>query len=50
MPPDAIITDNAKVINTLNSLCVEMDNRYNLLKDASVRNIKEYNEKFKTEG
>lgn len=44
---DAIITDNAKVINTLNSLCVEMDNRYNLLKDASVRNIKEYNEKFK---
>lgn len=44
---DAIITDNNKVINTLNSLCVEMDNRYNLLKDASVRNIKEYNEKFK---
>jgi S-DNA-T family DNA segregation ATPase FtsK/SpoIIIE len=44
---DAIITDNAKVINTLNSLCVEMDNRYNLLKDASVRNIKEYKEKFK---
>jgi S-DNA-T family DNA segregation ATPase FtsK/SpoIIIE len=44
---DAIITDNAKVINTLNSLCIEMDNRYNLLKDASVRNIKEYNEKFR---
>jgi len=44
---DAIITDNTKVINTLNSLCVEMDNRYNLLKDAMVRNIKEYNEKFK---
>lgn len=44
---DAIITDNAKVINTLNSLCIEMDNRYNLLKDAAVRNIKEYNEKFK---
>ncbi|WP_432671046.1 DNA translocase FtsK [Flavobacterium sp. SM2513] len=44
---DAIITDNAKVINTLNSMCVEMDNRYNLLKDAMVRNIKEYNEKFK---
>jgi S-DNA-T family DNA segregation ATPase FtsK/SpoIIIE len=44
---DAIITDNAKVINTLNSLCVEMDNRYNLLKDAMVRNIKEYNDKFK---
>lgn len=45
---DAIITDNSKVINTLNSLCVEMDNRYSLLKDAMVRNIKEYNEKFKT--
>lgn len=45
---DAIITDNTKVINTLNSLCVEMDNRYNLLKDAMVRNIKEYNEKFKS--
>ena len=44
---DAIITDNTKVINTLNSLCIEMDNRYNLLKDASVRNIKEYNEKFR---
>jgi S-DNA-T family DNA segregation ATPase FtsK/SpoIIIE len=44
---DAIITDNAKVINTLNSLCIEMDNRYNLLKDAMVRNIKEYNDKFK---
>ncbi|OXB04628.1 DNA translocase FtsK [Flavobacterium pectinovorum] len=45
---DAIITDNAKVVNTLNSLCVEMDNRYSLLKDAMVRNIKEYNEKFKS--
>jgi S-DNA-T family DNA segregation ATPase FtsK/SpoIIIE len=45
---DAIITDNSKVINTLNSLCVEMDNRYSLLKDAMVRNIKEYNEKFKS--
>lgn len=45
---DAIITDNTKVINTLNSLCVEMDNRYSLLKDAMVRNIKEYNEKFKS--
>jgi len=45
---DAIITDNAKVVNTLNSLCVEMDNRYNLLKDAMVRNIKEYNDKFKS--
>ncbi len=44
---DAIITDNMKVINTLNSLCVEMDNRYTLLKDAMVRNIKEYNDKFK---
>ena len=44
---DAIITDNTKVINTLNSLCIEMDNRYSLLKDAMVRNLKEYNEKFK---
>ena len=45
---DAIITDNTKVIHTLNSLCIEMDNRYSLLKDAMVRNIKEYNDKFKT--
>ncbi|MFA9289667.1 MAG: DNA translocase FtsK [Solirubrobacteraceae bacterium] len=44
---DAIITDNTKVINTLNSLCIEMDKRYELLKDAFVRNIKEYNTKFK---
>ena len=44
---EAIITDNTKVINTLNSLCIEMDNRYELLKDAMVRNIKEYNAKFK---
>ncbi len=44
---DAIITDNTKVINTLNSMCIEMDNRYELLKDAMVRNIKEYNAKFK---
>ncbi|MFD2098451.1 DNA translocase FtsK [Flagellimonas iocasae] len=44
---DAIITDNTKVINTLNSLCIEMDNRYELLKTAMVRNIKEYNAKFK---
>ncbi|WP_019039155.1 DNA translocase FtsK [Psychroflexus tropicus] len=44
---EAIITDNTKVINTLNSLCIEMDNRYDLLKDAMVRNIKEYNVKFK---
>lgn len=43
---EAIITDNKKVITTLNSLCVEMDNRYELLKSAFVRNIKEYNEKF----
>lgn len=43
---EAIITDNQKVIHTLNSLCVEMDNRYELLKDAFVRNIKEYNAKF----
>ena len=44
---EAIITDNTKVINTLNSLCIEMDNRYELLKNAMVRNIKEYNAKFK---
>ena len=43
---DAIITDPTKVVATLNSLCVEMDNRYALLKDASMRNIKEYNERF----
>ena len=43
---DAIIIDNDKVINTLNSLCMEMDNRYELLKDAMTRNIKEYNMKF----
>ena len=43
---DAIITDTSKVVNTLNSLCVEMDNRYELLKDAGVRAIKEYNTKF----
>ena len=44
---EAIITDNTKVINTLNSLCIEMDNRYELLKNAMCRNIKEYNLKFK---
>ena len=44
---EAIITDTTKVVNTLNSLCIEMDNRYSLLKDAMVRNIKEYNAKFK---
>lgn len=43
---DAIITDTSKVVNTLNSLCIEMDERYELLKDASVRTIKEYNAKF----
>lgn len=45
---EAIITDNQKVINTLNSLCVEMDDRYKLLQDAMVRNIVEYNEKFRS--
>ena len=44
---EAIITDNSKVINTLNSLCIEMDARYDMLKDAMCRNIKEYNAKFK---
>ncbi len=44
---EAIITDTKKVVNTLNSLCIEMDNRYELLKSASVRTIKEYNAKFK---
>ena len=43
---DAIITDTKKVINTLNALCIEIDNRYDLLKEAGCRNIKEYNEKF----
>jgi DNA segregation ATPase FtsK/SpoIIIE, S-DNA-T family len=43
---DAIITDTTKVVETLNSLCKEMDERYDLLKKAHVRNIKEYNEKF----
>lgn len=43
---DAIITDTQKVINTLNSLCIEMDSRLELLKAAQARNIKEYNEKF----
>jgi S-DNA-T family DNA segregation ATPase FtsK/SpoIIIE len=45
---DAIITDTQKVIKTLNSLCIEMDNRLELLKAAQSRNIKEYNEKFIT--
>ena len=44
---EAIITDNTKVINTLNSLCIEMDNRYEMLKNALCRNIVEYNAKFK---
>ncbi len=44
---EAIITDTTKVVHTLNSLCIEMDNRYDLLKSAMVRNIKEYNHKFK---
>lgn len=43
---EAIITDTKKVINTLNSLCIEMDQRYDLLKNAQVRNLKEYNSKF----
>ena len=43
---EAIITDTKKVVNTLNSLCIEMDNRYNLLKDGGARNLKEYNAKF----
>lgn len=43
---EAIITDTKKVIYTLNALCIEMDNRYELLKDGGARNIKEYNDKF----
>ena len=43
---EAIITDTKKVVHTLNALCIEMDNRYDLLKEASCRNIREYNEKF----
>ncbi len=43
---DAIITDTSRVVKTLQSLCIEMDNRYDLLKNAMVRNIKEYNKKF----
>ena len=45
---DSIITDNKKVIYTLNSLCIEMDNRYELLKNAMCRNIREYNQKYKS--
>jgi len=43
---EPIITDTKKVIYTLNALCIEMDNRYDLLKEAGTRNIREYNEKF----
>ncbi|CAN5444736.1 DNA translocase FtsK [soil metagenome] len=43
---EAIITDTKKVVHTLNSLCIEMENRYEILKDAGVRNLKEYNVKF----
>ena len=43
---EPIITDTKKVVHTLNALCIEMDNRYDLLKEAGVRNIREYNEKF----
>lgn len=43
---EPIITDTSKVVNTLNSLCIEMDNRYDLLKSAACRNLKEYNKKF----
>ncbi|MFZ9847202.1 MAG: DNA translocase FtsK 4TM domain-containing protein [Flavobacteriales bacterium] len=43
---EAIITETKKVVNTVNSLCIEMDNRYELLKTAQCRNLKEYNEKF----
>jgi S-DNA-T family DNA segregation ATPase FtsK/SpoIIIE len=44
---DAIITDTMKVVDTMNSLCIEMDKRYDLLKDAQVRNLMEYNAKFR---
>jgi S-DNA-T family DNA segregation ATPase FtsK/SpoIIIE len=43
---DAIITDTRKVVHTLNSLCIEMENRYEMMKDAGARNLKEYNAKF----
>ena len=45
---EPIITDTKKVVRTLKSLCIEMDKRYELLKDATCRNIKEYNKKYKT--
>jgi S-DNA-T family DNA segregation ATPase FtsK/SpoIIIE len=44
---DAIITDTMKVVDTMNSLCIEMDKRYDLLKEAQVRNLMEYNAKFR---
>ena len=44
---EAIITDNTKVVHTLNSLCIEMDNRYELLKNGMCRNLKEYNQKYR---
>ncbi|MEM1405391.1 MAG: FtsK/SpoIIIE domain-containing protein, partial [Bacteroidota bacterium] len=47
---EAIITDTKKVVHTLNSLCIEMDQRYDLLKDAGARNLKEYNAKFVSRG
>lgn len=43
---EAIITDTKKVVYTLNSLCIEMENRYEILKDAGAKNLKEYNAKF----
>ncbi len=43
---EAIITDTKKVVHTLNSLCIEMENRYEMMKDAGTRNLKEYNAKF----
>jgi S-DNA-T family DNA segregation ATPase FtsK/SpoIIIE len=43
---EAIITDTKKVVHTLNSLCIEMENRYEIMKDAGARNLKEYNAKF----
>jgi len=43
---EAIITDTKKVVYTLNSLCIEMENRYEMLKDAGAKNLKEYNAKF----
>jgi S-DNA-T family DNA segregation ATPase FtsK/SpoIIIE len=44
---EAIVTDTLKVVDTMQSLCIEMDRRYDLLKDAQVRNLSEYNDKFR---